>query len=62
MADDPNKQDGRDRSRVSGSEDYEVEYFARENGITPAQARELIARHGNDRETLTAAARRMKGH
>jgi hypothetical protein len=60
MADNPQKQDNRDRSRVSGSEDYEVEYFAREAGISAEQARELIARHGNDRETLKAEARKLK--
>ena len=61
MADDKNNRGEPDRSRVSGSEDYEVEYFARENGITPDQARELIKRHGNDRETLTREAEKLKG-
>ncbi len=60
MADDKSKQDGRDRSRVSGSEDYEVRDFAQANGITVDQARELIAKHGNNRETLTAEAKRLK--
>ena len=60
MADDPSKQDNRDRGRVSGSEDYEVRYFADENGITVEQARELIRQHGGDRETLNAAAKRLK--
>ena len=60
MADDPHRQDNRDRSRVSGSEDYEVRYFADQNGITMDQARELIRTHGNDRAKLNAAAERMK--
>jgi hypothetical protein len=59
MADDLRKQDNRDRSRVSGSEDYEVRHFAEQNGISIDQARELIRTHGNDREALTAAARRL---
>ncbi len=56
MAD--NKQDvgEPDRSRVSGSEPYEVNYFAQKRGITTEQARELIDRHGNDREMLDRAA------
>jgi hypothetical protein len=60
MAD--NKQDvgAQDRSRVSGSEPYEVDYFARKHGISAEQARELIAKHGNDRETLDAAAEQLK--
>jgi hypothetical protein len=49
-----------DRSRVSGSEDYEVQYFAEQNGITPEQVRQLIAQHGNDRETLERAAAGLK--
>ena len=46
MADDPNKQDGRDRSKVAGDQDYEVQYFAKANGVTPDQARELIETYG----------------
>ena len=60
MADNPQQQDNRDRSRVSGSEDYEIRYFADENGISMEQARELISRHGNDRETLNREARKLK--
>lgn len=62
MADNPHKQDNRDRKRVSGSEDYEVRYFAETNGISLEQARELIRTHGNDRETLTREARKLKRH
>lgn len=62
MADNKQNVGEPDRSRVSGSEDYEVQYFAETNGITPDQARDLIAKHGNDRETLNAAARRLKGN
>jgi len=51
-----------DRSRVSGSEGYEVEYFARKHGLTAGQARTLIDRHGNDREVLDREAERLKQH
>jgi hypothetical protein len=61
MADDPKRRGGQDRDRVSGSEDYEVQYFARKNGITPEQTRELIRRFGNDRATLTREAQKLKG-
>lgn len=61
MADDKTKQDGRDRSRVSGSEGYEVEYFAQKHGLSAQQARELIADVGNDREKLDAAAKKLNG-
>jgi hypothetical protein len=61
MADDKSNVGGRDRSRVSGSEDYEVRYFAEQNGISIEQAQQLIERHGNNREELERAARQMKG-
>jgi hypothetical protein len=51
-----------DRSRVSGSEDYEVRYFAERHGISVDQARELIETHGNNREELDRAAESMKRH
>ena len=50
-----------DRSRISGDEAYEVEYFARKHGISIDQARDLIKTHGNDRATLDAAAESLKG-
>lgn len=61
MADDKTKTDGRDRSRVSGSEPYEVEYFAQKHGLSAEQARGLIADIGNDREKLDEAAGRLTG-
>ncbi|TIL39984.1 DUF3606 domain-containing protein [Mesorhizobium sp.] len=60
MADDKSTRDFRDRNRVSADEDYEVEHFARENGITPKQVRELIKATGNDRAALTASAKQLK--
>ena len=61
MSDDKSQVGGQDRSRVSGSDDYEVRYFAEQHGISIEQAEQLIARHGNDRDALDAAARQMKG-
>jgi hypothetical protein len=60
MADNKQNVGEPDRSRVSGSEDYEVQHFAQKHGITAQQARDLIAKHGNDRETLDAAAGQLK--
>jgi hypothetical protein len=51
-----------DRSRVPGSEDYEVRYFAERHGISVDQARELIETHANNREELDRAAESMKRH
>ena len=60
MSDDLGNVGQRDRDRVSGGEGYEVEHFARKHGITAEQARELIARVGNDRSALDAAAEELK--
>ena len=60
MADDKANVGEPDRSRVSGSEGYEVRYFAGKHGITAEQARELISKHGNDRDTLDREAEKLK--
>ncbi|RNJ41402.1 DUF3606 domain-containing protein [Mesorhizobium erdmanii] len=60
MADDKSKRDFRDRNQVSADEDYEVQYFAEEAGITPEQVRDLIRKHGNSRETLEREAKALK--
>ena len=59
MADDKSKRDGRDRSRVAGDEPYEIEYFAQKAGISMQQARDLINKYGNDRETLEREAAKL---
>jgi hypothetical protein len=60
MADDKSKVGGQDRRTVAGDEPYEVEYFARKHGLSAQQARELIARVGNNRSELDAAAEHLK--
>jgi hypothetical protein len=60
MADDKSNVGEPDRSRVSASEPYEVSYFAGKHGISPDQARELIKKHGNDRDTLDREAEKLK--
>lgn len=60
MADNKENVGEPDRSRVSSSEGYEVRYFANKHGISTDQARELIAKHGNQRDELDAAAERLK--
>jgi hypothetical protein len=60
MSDDKSNVGEPDRSRVSGSEAYEVSHFAGRHGISPDQARELIEEHGNDRQTLDREAAKLK--
>ena len=59
MADDKSKTDNRDRSRVAAGEDYEIDYLVKQAGITHGQARELVKRYGNNRETLMKHARNL---
>ena len=61
MADDKTKTDARDRSRVAGAQEYEVEYFAAHHGISTDQAKALIEKFGNDRKTLMREVARLKG-
>ena len=61
MADNKSKRGKQDRSRVAGSEGYEVTYFARKHGLSSQQARDIIDMHGSDRTKLNAAARRVTG-
>jgi hypothetical protein len=58
MPDDKTKVGEPDRSRVA-AEHYEVRYLAQKFGLSDEQARELIARVGNDREKLDEAAQEL---
>lgn len=60
MKDDKAKRDFRDRDRVSGEEDYEVEYFASKMGLTVPQVQDLIRKHGTKREILEREARKLR--
>jgi hypothetical protein len=61
MADDKSKVGKQDRDRVSLSEDYEVQDFARKHGMTAEEARKVIAESGPMRDDAEAAARRGHG-
>jgi hypothetical protein len=52
MADDKNLRDGRDRSRVAGMEDYEVQHLAEKMNVSPEEVRNAIEKVGNSREKL----------
>jgi hypothetical protein len=60
MTDGKSKRGGPDRDRVAGGEGYEVDYFARKHGISPADVERLIRRVGNNREKLDAEVERLK--
>ncbi|MBZ9604010.1 DUF3606 domain-containing protein [Phyllobacterium chamaecytisi] len=54
MADNKQKQDNRDRSKVSSSEDYEVEYLMFKFDISKKRAHELIIKHEGSRKKIEA--------
>lgn len=61
MADDKNKLGYQDRAKVSGDEEYEVGYFASKFGLSIPQVRDLIKKHGNNRDTLEREAKALNG-
>lgn len=52
MADDKNLRDGRDRSRASGSEEYELTYLAEKLDVSTEEIRNAIEKVGNSREKI----------
>ena len=62
MADDKNMQDGRDRSRVSGSEEYEMQYLAEKLNVSTEEVRRAIERVGNSREKIEEYLRGNRGN
>lgn len=60
MADNKSKTGNRDRKRIAGGEPYEVDYFAKEAGISTEQAKALIERYGNDRKKLMRHAENLR--
>ena len=60
MADDKTKRGAADRNKVAGNEPYEVSYFATKHNISTEQARDIIKKHGPDREAANKAASKLK--
>ena len=52
MTDNKNGRDGRDRTRVSGSEDYELQYLAEKLNVSNEEIRKAIEQVGNNREKI----------
>lgn len=60
MTDNKNLQDGRDRSKVNGSESYELSYIEEKLGVSREQVREAIEAVGNNREDVEAWLNKKK--
>jgi hypothetical protein len=55
MADDKSKKGKQDRNQVSGSEDYEIDYFKNKLNVTSEEVKAAIVATGsNDRKVLEA--------
>jgi hypothetical protein len=52
MADNKNLRDDRDRSRVAGNEEYELEHVARRFGVSLEEVRTAVQQVGNSREKI----------
>ncbi|GAA4332702.1 DUF3606 domain-containing protein [Flaviaesturariibacter amylovorans] len=61
MADNKNLRDGRDRSRVSGTEEYEVRHLSEKFNVSAEEVRRLIKEVGNSREQLEERLRGSSG-
>ena len=52
MSDNKNLRDERDRSRVSGSEEYELQHIAEKLNVSTEEVRRAIEQVGNSREKV----------
>ena len=52
MADDKNIRDGRDRSRVAGNEDYELQHIAEKMNVSIEEVRKAVEQVGNNRQEI----------
>ena len=60
MPDNKSKRGPRDRARVAGGEDYEVQYEAKKTGRKPAAVKKAIRKVGTSRAKVTRALKRKK--
>lgn len=58
MADDKNVRDNRDRQRVAGGEEYEVNYLAQKLNVSADEVKKAIEQVGNSREKVEEYLRR----
>jgi hypothetical protein len=62
MSDNKNLRDGRDRSRVSGSEEYELQHIAEKLNVSADEVRRAIEQVGNSREKIEEYLRGRGGN
>lgn len=54
MSDDKNKKGAQDRARVSGNEDFEIDYLVKKHHVTRAEVEAAIKVAGNRRQDVEA--------
>ena len=52
MADDKKKRDFRDRTRINVNEDYELQYWSEELGVSKEEVREAVEKVGESVERV----------
>jgi hypothetical protein len=52
MSDNKDLRDGRDRNRVAGNEDYEVNHLSEKFNVSAEEVRKAIEKVGNSREKI----------
>ena len=52
MADDLKQRGPQDRSRINTSEDYEVQYWTKELGVSATDLKRLVQMHGSSAEKI----------
>jgi hypothetical protein len=55
MADDLKNRGPQDRSRISITEDWEIQYWTEELGISAERLRQLVREHGNSADAVRRA-------
>ena len=59
MADDKSNRGPQDRARINTSEDYELQYWSDELGVSPDELKRLVAKHGTSADVIrTVLAKR----
>nr|WP_295932973.1 DUF3606 domain-containing protein [uncultured Dyadobacter sp.] len=52
MADDKSKKDFRDRNKIAADEEYELDYVAKQSGVSRQDVLDAIKAVGNDRSKV----------
>jgi len=58
MSDDTSKRGAQDRSRINLGEEYEVQYWTKELGISRERLEQLVREHGDSVEEIREALRK----